>query len=163
MTIAFPLHLQDKERWADWCATRIPHVAGGEGFGHCQPCVIMDRGQVQAVIVFHDWQPEARTMQVSGASVTPRWATRRNIATLYDYVFNQAGAWLLWAATPADLPKVYGFDQAIGMTEDARLRDRFGPGRDAVITSITADEWRASRWCKEPVHGQIVRQSASAA
>ena len=135
-----------KDGLAQWCADRIPHV-GSAGFGPCMPAAVLNpRGFMIAVIVFHDWQPLARTLQVSGASSTPRWASRANVRELYRYAFVAAGANLLWTATPLDLDRVWGFDKAIGMREEATLRHRFGPGRHAVICSMTADEWRQSRW-----------------
>ena len=119
-------------------------------------------GRLLAAIVFHDWQPHLRTMQVSGAAVSPMWARPKNIRDLYRYAFVTAGTHLLWTATPEDLP-AWRFDKNIGMTEDGTLRHRFGPDRHAVICSITVDEWRQSRWYTGEEHGKAVAPAAACA
>lgn len=161
MPVVFPATDDAKVYLERWAAERIPHV-GAAGFsGPVMPvAVVNNAGRLRAVIVFHDWMPAFRTLQVSGASETPYWAKPGNIKALYHYAFAVAGAHLLWATTPEDLP-AWRFDKHIGMTQDGPpLRHRFGPGRHAVICSMTADEWRQSRWHTGDEHGDAVRRDA---
>lgn len=153
MSVVFP-QTEDVRRYLEnWAAERIPHV-GAAGFsGPVMPAAILnDAGRLRAVIVFHEWISAYRTLQVSGAAETPLWAKPGNIKALYHYAFVVAGAHLLWTATPEDL-SAWRFDKNIGMKEDGTLRHRFGPGRHAVMCSMTADEWRQSRWYAGDEHG----------
>jgi RimJ/RimL family protein N-acetyltransferase len=134
---------------AAWAAVHIAHV-GDAGFG---PCVAIGIGsgtgaddEVYGVAVFHDWQKVAKTLQVSLAARSPRWATPSTLRALLHYVFVQAGANKLWMAIPDDNSRAIRFNLGIGMTREAVLRHHCGWNRHAVILSMIEPEYRVSRW-----------------
>lgn len=124
----------------------VPYAAGG--LGPTQWAAIFGSdNQLQALAAFHDWQPEYRTLQWSGAASDPRWLTKAHINELFSYAFDRAGANKLWTAIRADNKRAIRFVQrGMGMKEEARLRHHYGPGHVAVVSSMLASEWRASRW-----------------
>lgn len=128
---------------AQWAAMRIPHLGDG-GFGPCQAAAIGRQGRTAAVVVFHAWDREPRTLQVSIAADSPLWASRATLAALFRYAFVRAGAEVLWSAMPNDNTRAIKFNTGIGFKREAVLRHRFGPKRHAVITSMTRQEWQRS-------------------
>lgn len=130
---------------APWVAMRVPHV---DRFGPCQAAVVERNGETAAVVLFHDWNPSAQTMQLSMAADTPRWATRPVVAALFHYAFVTGGANKLWTAVPHDARRVIRFNEGIGLRREAVLRHQFGHKQHAVIFSMLANEWRKSHWAK---------------
>lgn len=146
--LAFQDHPEDADSVAAWVADQIPHVSGFAP--PYRTAAVFDRGhRLIAGVVFHDWIKEAGTMQLSMAAISPKWATRSVLSGLFRYAFVTNGANKLWTATPHDNEAAIRFNAGIGMRQEAVLRHHFGPGRHAVIRSMLADEWRASRWFDE--------------
>mgnify|MGYP002142973199 FL=1 len=138
----------DAERQAlrEWAGSRIPNV-GKDGFDPGAQCAAVIRnGALAAAVLFHDWQPGARTMQCSMAADTPLWASREVLRGLFAYVFITAGANKLWTAMPHTGERAIRFNVGIGMKREAVLRHHFGPKAHAVICSMMRDEWARSRW-----------------
>ena len=130
-----------------WAGERIPAV-GDLGFGECQAAGVLRRGALAAAVIFHEWQPRARTLQLSMAADTPQWATRDVIRGLFRYAFCDAGAHKLWTAMPAANERAIRFNLGVGFKREATLRHHFGPGAHAVICSMLEREWRHSRWAR---------------
>lgn len=133
---------------AEWAASRIAHV-GAAGFGPCSSVGIAMRGELAAVAVWHDFQPQHGTLQVSLASATPRWANRHTFGRILGLAFEQPWGvrpvWIrkVWSSMPSSNPRVIDFNIAMGFKREAVLRHHFGHNEHAVITSILAGEFRA--------------------
>lgn len=137
----------ENARMAEWVAARIPHMHGGD-FGLCVSGGVIRDGALVAGVVFHEYQPDYSTMQVSIAADGP-WATRPVIRAMFQYPFGQVGVDVLWAAMPHDLPDIHAFNRRLGFKKEATLRHRFGRKRHAVIASMTRGEWQRTPWFKE--------------
>lgn len=111
-----------------WVAERIPHVTD---FGPCAALgVVTDR--LIAGIVFHDYQPECKTIQLSMAADSPTWASKEIIKELLSYPFNQLGVQKVWTATPHTNERAIKVNKKIGFKQEAVLARHFGD-RHAVI------------------------------
>lgn len=134
---------------ARWASAHIPHVAE-DAFGPCQAIGVASGNdadaKLYAVIVYHDWNQRARTVQISAAATSPRWATPGTLRALLHYPFMQMGVYKVWLAIPQGNDRALRFNLGIGMKQDAVLRHQLGPRRHAVIVSMTYDEYRKSRW-----------------
>jgi RimJ/RimL family protein N-acetyltransferase len=91
-------------------------------------------------------------VELTGASVSPRFATRETLRELYSYAFDQLGCQTVMQTARADddhqaklLPR-YGFKRF----DVPRLKGR---NTDAAIYVLHDDVWRASKFHKEPVNG----------
>lgn len=126
---------------------RIPHLGGG-GIGAAQYGIVINGGKALAVVAFHQWDEPAKTMQVSMAADTPRWATKRTIAELLRYPFERAGAFKLWTMQPDHEAgrRAARFNQGIGFRREAVLPDQYGPALAAIVTAMTRPEWEKSQW-----------------
>lgn len=135
---------------SDWAAQRIAHV-GAEGFGPCWAVGVARRGTLAAVVVFHDYQPECGTVQLSCAAENPRWATRQVIGAILCAAFaGRLGRPVrkVWTATPHVNERAIRFNQGIGFVREAVLRQHYAPKVHAVICGMLDGEFRR-RYGKE--------------
>lgn len=102
---------------------------------------VFDQGQLIAGFVFYDYDADAGVMQISGASSTPRWLTKRTLFALFDYPFNKAGCQtVVMRVDPANtrLARIltsYGFQRF----DLPRLRGR---DKDEALYILHDDVWR---------------------
>lgn len=126
---------------AQWVLERIPHV---RTFGACAAIGVgnPETGKLYAGVVYHDHEPTFETMQVSIAAVNPMWATRRTVHNLLRYPFEQVGVHVLWSVMRSDNARALKTNQHIGFKREAVLGHRFGKGVHAIVTRMTAPEYR---------------------
>ena len=129
---------------ADWAACRIPHV-GPAGFGPCWAVGIIHGESVGAVVVFHDWQDTAGTVQLSCAADTWRGASRALLYEILAVPFEgKLGGRIrkVWTATPHTNTTAIRFNERTGFKREAVLRHHYAPKVHAVICSLLEPEWR---------------------
>lgn len=114
-------------------------------FGRCQTMAVMDRaGQMIAGVVFHNWQPVAGVMEVSAASIDPKWATRGVLQEAFGYIFGRCGCQMAVARTAEDNTRVRRLWKAFGAMEYIIPRLRGRNASEAVLC-VTDDAWQASK------------------
>lgn len=117
---------------AEWVAERIPHV-GASGFGLCSAIGIATDTALIGGMVYHDYQEEFGTIQLSIATTSPMWARKEIIRDLLAYPFFQLDCFKVWAAVPADNEPAIKTNIHAGFTKEAVLAHQFGRKRHAVI------------------------------
>lgn len=133
---------------AGFVATRIGAAPIPDGTA----LAVTDDGDLVAAVIYHNFMPDAGTIEISAASDTKRWMTRPVLWEMFDFPFNDLGCQAVVARTsPQDAPlqriqKAYGF---VSYTIP-RLRGR---DRDEVVSILTDDAWRANGFHKEHRHG----------
>jgi hypothetical protein len=149
---------------AQWAALRTPHV-GELGYGPNWSVGVALQGELVAVIVWHDFQPQHGTIQLSMASASPRWINRRIVARLLALAFEQT--WGLqrvqirkvWVAIPSTAERTVKLNEALGLRREATLRHQYAPGVHAIICSIMLGEYR-KLYQSEPSPGVWARTAA---
>lgn len=140
---------------AQWVASRIKGCERG-----WDTCVAMRVFQEDTIggVVFHDWNPEARTMCLSAAG-EPGWLNRSVLHAMHGYVFDTAGCQLAVLQVSEKNKRMIRIGLAYGYTAHRIPRLR---GRDEaeLILTLADDDWRASRFHRVN-HGQV--KSACAA
>jgi hypothetical protein len=136
-----------------WAAARIPELHGREFLDTVRAMGVEDNsGRLLGVVTFHNWDPDAGTMQVSAAADDARWLLARGaIASMREYVFVQCGCQKIWSITPRSNLRALRLVKALGLWPEAILKRQLGAD-DAVI----------SRQFREEIYGQEI-QTASAA
>lgn len=131
----------------DFVAQMIPHFHG-RPFGDAAKAVgVADQdGRLIAGIVWHNWEPEAQIIELSGAALPRKyWITRETLRHMYGYPFKQLGCQTVFQRFPADdmcqrrILTAYGFD----LIEVPRM---FGRHRDGVLARLTDDAWAANKF-----------------
>jgi len=138
---------------AEWAAARTPHV-GSAGYGPAWAVGIALQGKLAAVVVWHDFQPQHGTVQLSMASDNPRWINREVIGRLLGLAFLEP--WgreavqirKVWVAIPSTAERTIRLNEALGLKREATLRHHFAPGVHTVICSILRHEYVA-KYCRQ--------------
>lgn len=116
-------------------------------------------GKALAGVVFHDWQPEFKTISFSIAATSMRWATRKTIALLLHYPFKDAGALKLWTSTPHKNERALRLIRHVGFVREAILAKHFGE-EHAIISRMFLKDFK--RLYERESHG-LKAASANAA
>ena len=136
--------------FAAWAAARLPHVGADLGFGNCRAVGVATGTQptdkLLAVVVYHEWQPKAATIQISCYSTTPMWAQKCVLEELLEIPFERMGVNKVWLSIPHTNERAIRFNvNALKMKREGPLRHQYGPGLHAVIVGMTRNEWIA-KW-----------------
>lgn len=118
---------------AGWVAGRIPGVTD---FGAASAIGINIGGRLRAGVVYHDYHPDARTMQISVASESPAWARPSIIGALLHYPFQQLGVWALFSQMAAENEAALRFNEKLGFSHRVVIGHLYGPGKHGVITRM---------------------------
>lgn len=128
---------------ANWCAVQIglprPFSPPFTTMG------VFDAGQLTAVILYNNYQPEAEVIEFHGAGVSPRWLTRPVLHAMFSYPFDQLGCQMVVTRNSSNNRRLhrqlmaYGFDHVT----IPRLRGRDEGER---IFWLTDDVWRNSKF-----------------
>jgi RimJ/RimL family protein N-acetyltransferase len=160
------LDWNDSENVAAWVAARIPQMSGSADFGPCRAVgVVSSDGQPLGGVVFHNYQARFRNIEVSFASESPRWLTRRLIKNILTYPFGQLDCQRITALTPRKAASARRFLDVFGFKREGLLRKGFGTD-DMVISGLLQREWLGSKWV-DPAnrlkgsHGQSRSNSAA--
>lgn len=136
-----------------WAAARIPELHGRPFLDTMTAMGVESaKGDLMGVVVFHNWEPESGTMQVSAAADDARWLlARKAVAEMRRYVFITCDCQKIWSITPRKNVRALRVVKAFGLTPEAILKRQLGDD-DAVI----------SGQFREQVYGQEVRSTKAA-
>lgn len=113
---------------------------GFVGFG-----ILRADGALVAGVVFSEWHPAAKRIQLSAAALDPRSFGPRILVSLGNYAFGQLGCFRVWARTSTENQRARKFLKGIGFTEESTQAHWYGPKRHAITLRVTEPEWR-QRW-----------------
>ena len=135
---------------ADFVAGLIPHAR--RGFSNVRAIgVINEIGQLIAGMVYHNWDPDAGILEMSGASKDPQWLTRQTLARIYHVPFVKAQCQMTVMRVPEDDERllrqlaVYGY-------VFVKVPRMFGRERNGVLCLLTYEAWAANKFNKRFDH-----------
>ena len=132
------------ETVSQFVAALIPHCR--RGFGRCKAIGVIEDGALIAGIVYHNWDPEAGILEISGAALPKsRWLTRETLRRMYQYPFHQCGCQMIVQRTPADNGSLLYVLARYGYAFIAVPR-LFGRDRDGVLCALTREAWEGNRF-----------------
>lgn len=119
----------------------------GLGFGNCQVLGIFEGATLAAAVVFHNFDPRAGVIEMSAAANNRRWLTRRVLAEIFGYTFDQAGCQMVVMRVSERNTHMCRIARAYGF-EGVRIPRLRGLDEAEIVFTLTDDAWRASRWHK---------------
>jgi len=143
---------------AAWVASHIPHVSR---FDRCEAIAVMSGHRIIAGVVYHDYQPAFRTIQISMAAVSPLWARKEIIAKLLQYPFEQLECYKCWTATPIDNTMAIKVNEHIGFKREAVCNSMFGKGRHGVLMRFLEPDY--NKLYRGKVYGKVSSVTSPAA
>lgn len=146
----------------EFVASLIPHV-GARGFPIEAKAigVIDEQGKLIAGLVYHNYDPEAGVIEISGAATSKRWLTRGTIARMYQYPFITCGCQMIYQRTPADNEYLLGMLAAYDYTF-IKVPRMLGRDKDGVICTLTIEDWQNNRFNRRLRHHEAPRMMEAA-
>ena len=130
---------------ADFVASMIPRCRT-RGFGPCKAIGVVDDGRLIAGLVYHNWEPEAEIIEMSGAALPGRqWLTRGTIARMYQYPFLQVGCQMIVQRNSVDDDRLLRQLAVYGYTF-IRIPRMLGRDKDGVLCLLTYEDWVNNRF-----------------
>jgi len=138
---------------ADFVAQLIPSCRGrglpkdARAWG-----VIDENGRLVAGMAYHNFDPDAGTIEMSGAALPGvQWLTRETIRRMYVYPFLQLGCQMVLMRVDAEDTRLLRQLAALNYSFITIPR-LLGRGKDSVLCLLTEEDWRASKFQKRFKH-----------
>lgn len=144
------LYNQD-EAVADFVRQLIPSVRA-RGFSKCKTIGIIDGGLLIAGLVYHNYDPDAEIIEISGAALPGEyWMTRETLKRMYQYPFLGCRCQMVINRVPAEDERQLRMLAAFGYSLILVPRG-LGRDKDLVIATLTREEWEANKFNKRLGH-----------
>ena len=134
---------------SDLVADFVGKMLGAErGFGPCRATGVIDAsGRLVAGVVYNDWDDKAGVIQMSAASINPKWLTRRILCELMAYPFFQLGCQMVVFRTQPENRRTRKLVTGMGAVE-YEIPRLGGRDKSEVLMCLTDDAWIASPYMK---------------
>jgi hypothetical protein len=114
--------------------------------------VLDAEGVLIAGLVYHNYEPEAAIIEISGAALPGRqWLSRETIRRMYQYPFHQLGCQMVFQRNSANDERLLGmlaaYDYAL-----IRIPRMLGRDEDGVICTLTVEDWAGNRFNRRLKH-----------
>jgi len=136
---------------AKFVAGLIPE-ARSRGFGRCKTIGIIQDIALIAGLVYHNFNPDAGTIEISGAALPGKaWLSRETLKRMYQYPFLGCHCQMVVNHVAAEDERqlrqlaVYGYSFIT-------LPRALGRDRDAVRCQLTREDWEANKFNRRLKH-----------
>jgi RimJ/RimL family protein N-acetyltransferase len=117
--------------------------------------VLDEEGVLIAGIVYHNWEPEAEIIEISGAALPGKqWLSRETIRRMYQYPFHQLGCQMVFQRNSANDERLLGMLACYGYAL-IRIPRMLGRDHDGVIATLTVEDWAGNRFNRRLKHHVI--------
>jgi RimJ/RimL family protein N-acetyltransferase len=128
---------------AGFVAAHIPGCSRGFG-AKIMTLGVIDGKRLIGGLVYHNYDPEAATIEISGAAIDPRWLTRTTLRLMHVYPFVDARCQMVVMRVSADNARLLRQLKALGYKR-VTVERLFGRDRDGVVATLTDDVWKSRR------------------
>lgn len=90
ITWAFAKPGEETETLSSLVADRI-WPTKGRNFGECTAIAVMEDDKLAAGLIYHNYDPDAHVIEISGAAWVKGWLTRSVLKAMYGYPFIDCG------------------------------------------------------------------------
>lgn len=119
-------------RIGEWVASRTKHRSG-EGFtNHAGLAVLSSDNRIMAGVVYDEYDPHNKTIQMSVAVDDPKCLTRKTLKNVLSYPFDTLKVYRVWFQTPHTNERLIRIAEIFGFTREAVLKNHFGQSHAAV-------------------------------
>src|SRR5262245_14078438 len=130
----------------------IPTVRD-RGFGRCVTMGVGDaEGLLVAGFVYHNWEPDAEVIEMSGAALPGvKWCTPDVLARMYQYPFLQLHCQMVVMRVAADNERLLRQLAALNYML-IKIPRMLGRDKDGVLCLLTYEDWIDNKICKRFKH-----------
>ena len=127
---------------AKWVMSRLP--TEHHGFGPCVAIGVQSHGQLAGAVVFHEYRPHCKSIQMSCAGAHKRWLSRTALEVFFSYPFVQLQCERITAIVAKKNRPSRSLVEGVGFKLEGVVRKGFGLD-DAIIYGMLKHE---CRWLK---------------
>lgn len=120
---------------------------GARRFGEATAMGWADETGIVAGFVWHNWDVDSKTIEVSGYSTRRDWCSKAILRELFDYPFDQLGLRIVCARHSARNMRVRRIWTSLGAQEAILPRLR-GDNEDEAVAILHLADWRNSRFMR---------------
>ena len=122
-------------------AAMVAKQLGLSGFGPSKAIGVVRNAELVGGVVFHNFCPEDRDIEVSLAFRNSRWALPRTLRALFTYPFETLDCIRISCRVSAKNEQALRFTEGLGWVREG-LRRKAHRGEDQVIFGMLRDECR---------------------
>lgn len=146
------------EKVAAFVASLVPNCE--RGFENYRATGVLDEeGRLVGGMVFHNWNPEAGTMEISAAAVTPRWLSRLVLQEMFGYPFDVCRCQMVVMQTSERNTRLHRQLQALGLRPHPIPR-LYGREEGGIVFTMTEEAWSSSRF-RRSENGKVALSHAA--
>lgn len=113
---------------------------------------VIESGRLIAGIVYHNWDPEAKVIEISGAALPHHyWLSRETIRRMYQYPFLQIGCQMVVQRNDAENERLLYMLARYGYSL-IKIPRMLGRDKDGVLACLTYEDWRDNKFNKRFRH-----------
>jgi hypothetical protein len=136
---------------ADFVRQLIPSCRA-RGFGNCRTIGIVDGGMLIAGLVYHNFDPDAGVIEISGAALPGEpWMTRETLKRMYQYPFLGCRCQMVINRVPAEDERQLYMLLRFGYSL-IKVPRGLGRDKDLVIATLTREDWENNKFNRRLKH-----------
>ena len=122
-------------------------------FGNCQGLAVVEKGDLIAGVIYHNYEPDAGIVELSGAGTTRRWLTKETLRVMFQIPFTDWGCQAVVMRVADDNEYLHSILGRVGFERYRIPRLR---GRDEAenVFVLTEEAWRGNKFMKGRKIGQ---------
>lgn len=120
---------------AAWVVDQIPHMDMPREYAAIG---VARDGALVAGVIYHNFLPDYRGIEISMAATSARWATRGVIRALLAYPFEQLGCRWVLTCIPHKNEPALKLNKGLGFVQRGVLPDFYDVKRHAVLMTMPA-------------------------
>jgi len=133
-----------------WMSERLTRYSPDE-FKPCSTLGFVKDKRVVAGVIFNNFRPSCRDIQLTIAADSPGWMSRDSLRTIFEYVFIQLGCIRLTVSIAKKNKRARRLAEGLGFEYEGKLRKGFDGVEDCIIYGMLHSE---CRWIGEK-HGKV--------
>lgn len=109
---------------------------------------VAESSEIIGACLFHNWDGDAGVIELTSASLSPKWLTRPVLREMFAYPFDQLGCQAVVLRVDPDNTRMCRIASAFGFKRHdiPRLRGR---NKAEALFILGDDDWRGGRFFKE--------------
>ena len=134
----------------DYVTARLK--GAGTGFQNFTSMGVVDARGLIGGFIYHNYDPDAGVIEISCASSTPLFLSRRVVMAMLAYPFDEIGCQLVVLRTADDDSRLHSQLWRLGFTEHEIPRLR-GRNKGELVFTLGDDEWKRGKFMRKD-HGE---------
>lgn len=121
-------------------------------FGNFTSMGVVLKNKLISGLIYHNYSPEAGTIEITGAAINRRWLTRPVLYKMYEYPFEQIGCQMVVQRNSENNTHLNNILRRYGFSE-YRIERMRGINEAEIVFTLTKEQWKENGYHKEHQDG----------